>query len=350
MEISVLSLGDLVTDPITGYRMSTAERHQLVVDYAIAAEQAGFRGIYIGEHHGLEYVYSCPPIILSAIAQRTTTLRLGTGVTLIANLDPVRVAEDYATVDVFSGGRVEIIGGRGNVFPSVYKLLGQPLEESQERFEENLRLLLKIWTSPIVNWEGRFRPAIRDQRVEPAPLQQPHPPVWVGGGLSSASADLCATLGLPLMLPVTTFQPAAVFEPAAARYRESWAAAGHDRPPKIGAVFHATVGATSQEARKRWAPRYTAYHDWSRKYMTGSGAGKPAFLKHGFDFDSLVGPGGSAIAGSPAEVVDKIGWVSELLSLDSVMLYMDMGGIPKSELLDMIELTGSEVIPKVTQQ
>ncbi|HEV7975668.1 LLM class flavin-dependent oxidoreductase [Amycolatopsis sp.] len=343
MDVSILSLGDLVTDPVTGERMTAAEKHQLAVDQAVAAEEAGLRAIYIGEHHALEYVYSCPPVILSAISQRTKRLRLGTGVTLLANLDPVRVAEDYGTLDVLSNGRVEIVGGRGNIFPSVYELFGQPIEESQERFEENLRLLLDIWTNPVVNWEGKFRPAIRDQKIEPVPLQRPRPPVWIGGGLSTSSAELCAALGLPLMLPVTTFQPASMFEPAAQHYRESWKAAGHEQPCRIGATVHATVAATSQEARKLWAPRYTAYHDWSRKAIHSTGA-KPAFLT-GFDFDALIGPGGSAVGGSPAEVVDKIGWLSELLGVDSIVLYLDMGGIPKNELLTMIERVGSEVIP-----
>jgi alkanesulfonate monooxygenase SsuD/methylene tetrahydromethanopterin reductase-like flavin-dependent oxidoreductase (luciferase family) len=341
MDVSLLSLGDLVTDPITGERMSVAQRHRSAVEQAVAAEAAGLRAIYIGEHHALDYVYSSPPTILSAIGERTETLRLGTGVTLLANLDPVRVAEDYATVDVLSGGRVEIVGGRGNIFPTVYELFGQPLEESQERFEENVRLLLDIWSSESITWEGRFRPPIREQRIQPAPLQSPT--IWVGGGLSQATTTLTAQLGLPLMLPVTTFKPASMFEPAAANYRQAWTDAGHTGPCRIGAVVHATVTSTSQEARTRWVPRYTAYHEWSRKSINTSGA-SPAFLDD-FDVDALMGPGGSVVAGSPAEVVDRIGWLGDLFGLDTIVLYLDMGGIPVPELVEMIERVGTDVVP-----
>ena len=203
MDITVCSLGDVITDPITGKRATTNQRHLELLDYAVAIEDAGLAGLYIGEHHGLEYVYSSPPVILMAIADRTKTLRLGTGVTLVANLDPLRVAEDYATLDNLTGGRVELCAGRGNIFPDTYKLFGQPMETSVPRFEENLRLLLKLWTEPVIDhWEGQFRPPLHNFRLQPSPLQSPHPTVWVGGGLSQSSAELSAELGLPLMLPV----------------------------------------------------------------------------------------------------------------------------------------------------
>lgn len=182
MDISMLSLGDLTPDPITGEQMNARDKHNFAVECAIASEAAGLYGYYVGEHHGIEYVFSAPPVILAAIAQRTTTLRLGTGTSLLANLDPVRVAEDYATVDILSNGRLEIVGGRGNTFPIVYELLGQSLEDSHALFEENVRLLLEIWTHDRLTWEGRYRPAIRDHKIEPPALQQPHPPIWIGGG------------------------------------------------------------------------------------------------------------------------------------------------------------------------
>jgi alkanesulfonate monooxygenase SsuD/methylene tetrahydromethanopterin reductase-like flavin-dependent oxidoreductase (luciferase family) len=345
MEITLLSLGDLITDPVTGERMTSVERHRTVVDYAVGAEAAGFTGFHVGEHHAMEYVYSAPPVILSAISQRTTTLRLGTGVTLLANLDPVRVAEDYATLDVLSNGRVDIVGGRGNIFASVYELFGQPLEESQARFEENLRLLLQIWTGATISWDGRFRPPIKEQQIGPAPVQRPHPPVWVGGGLSKASAELAATLGLPLMLPVTTFQPAAVFEPAATYYRERWTELNPTTPPQVGAVFHSCVARTTQQLRERFQPRYHAYWDWSKKLIGGTGPLPPFFQQ--FDFDALVGPEGSAVAGTPEQVVDKLGHITELLGLNTAMLFCDLGGTPFGEMRDMVDLTGAEVLPKL---
>ncbi|MDT7628562.1 MAG: hypothetical protein QOI50_492, partial [Pseudonocardiales bacterium] len=130
MKLSLMTLGDLVTDPVTGTRETPAERHRAIVEAAAVADGVGFHGVHIGEHHGLEYLFSAPPVILSAISERTRRLRLSTAVTLAANLDPVRAAEDYATVDVLSGGRCEVVVGRGNFFVSTYSLFGQDIEDS----------------------------------------------------------------------------------------------------------------------------------------------------------------------------------------------------------------------------
>lgn len=344
MELSVCSVGDVITDPVTGWRPTAAERHQNVVQFAVAIDEAGLAAIHVGEHHGLEYVFSAPPVILMAIAERTKNIRLGTGVTLVANLDPVRIAEDYATLDVLTGGRVEICAGRGNIFPDVYRLFGQPMETSQPRFEENLRLLVDLWENPVVSrWEGRFRAPLENFRLQPPPLQTPRPPISVGGGLSQSSAELAANLGLPLMLPVTTFQTPKIYEPVAAAYRERWADAGHDGPPRIGAAIHANIAATSQGARTRWAPRYRAYYDWTRAMIVGMGA-PPSFFTE-FDFDTLVSADGPCVCGSPGEFVDRLGWLGDLLGLEHVMLSLDLGGTPLADQLEQVELIGAQVLP-----
>lgn len=345
MQISIASIGDIVTDPVTGRRLSVPEKHEQTVELAVAAESAGLHGIHVGEHHGTAYAYSSPPVILGAIAQRTSTLRLGTGVALLANLDPVRVAEDYATVDILSRGRVEIVGGRGGFFPAIYEMFGQSIDESQEMFDENLRLLLKIWTESPVYWHGKYRTELTGQHVVPEPVQRPHPPVWIGAGFSPASTALCAELGLPLMLPVVTFQPARTWAAPAARFREQWAEAGRSEPCRVGAVVHAHVARTSQLARQRWAPRYGAYFDWATQILAGPGHARPSFMAE-FDYDVIAGPEGCAVAGSPAEVVDKLSWLAELLGgLDTVLLSVDVGGLPRAEMLDAVELIGAEVLP-----
>src|SRR5438874_632113 len=160
MKFGLMSLGDSIVDPVTGQQSSAAERHRMLVESAVAAEAAGFTSVNMGEHHGIDYIYSAPPVVLAAIAERTSTLRLSTAVTLAANLDPFRMAEDYATVDVLSGGRVEIVAGRGNFFVSTYTLFGQDVAESRERFDEAIELLLTLWRGGVVNWEGSFRPPI----------------------------------------------------------------------------------------------------------------------------------------------------------------------------------------------
>src|SRR5262249_15842287 len=141
VKFNLMSLGDHITDPVTGRRPTGQQRHRAFVDMAVRGEAAGFGGVNMGGHHGIEYIYSAPPVGLAGIAERTTRLRLGTAVTLLANLDALRVAEDYATLDVLSDGRVDVVSGRGNFFASTYALFGQALEESKERFAENAGLL-----------------------------------------------------------------------------------------------------------------------------------------------------------------------------------------------------------------
>ena len=158
MKLGLMTLGDLMADPVTGGTMSPQERYRMLIDAAVIADETGFHSINVGEHHGLGYEISAPPVLLSAIAERTTSLRLGTAVALLANLDTLRLAEDYATVDVISGGRVEITVGRGNFFASTYTLFGQDVEESRDRFDEALRLLVQLWPGEGLHWEGRFRP------------------------------------------------------------------------------------------------------------------------------------------------------------------------------------------------
>src|SRR5260370_24827480 len=146
MKLRLMSLGDLIRDPITATLMNASERDRMMIDAAVMWDNGGFYTINIGEHHGIDYVFSAPPVLLSASAERTKTLKLGTAVALAVNLDPYRLAEDYSTVDVISGGRVEIVTGRGNFFESTYALFGQPIEESADRFAENIELLCRIWS------------------------------------------------------------------------------------------------------------------------------------------------------------------------------------------------------------
>ncbi len=344
MKLNLMSLGDHITDPITGQRPTAAERHRMIVEAAVVAEDAGFNGVNIGEHHCLEYIYSAPPVVLAAIAERTSTLRLGTAVTLMANLDPLRAAEDYATLDALSGGRVDIVAGRGNFFASTYTLFGQHLDESRERFDEGIELLHELWTSPDgVVWKGQFRPPINGEKLQPPPLQRAAP-IWIGGGSSPETAELAARLGLKLMLP-SAFGNPAVFKPVADAYRESYQAHGHESDPEVGACWHVNVGPTSRAARDRWEPRYRRYHEWMITLLTAVNPTLPKHMKP-FDYDWLLSSG-PAIAGSPQEVVDRIGELSELLGATTHLLYPDMGGMPQDELLDMVELLGSEVIPKL---
>jgi alkanesulfonate monooxygenase SsuD/methylene tetrahydromethanopterin reductase-like flavin-dependent oxidoreductase (luciferase family) len=342
MELGVLSLGDHLPDPATGERHeSAATRHQTIVEGAVLAEALGFDSVWLGEHHFCDYVVSAPPIVLAAIAARTEQIRLGTGVTLLANLDPVRVAEDYATLDGLSNGRVELVAGRG-ILTETYQAFGQAPEESRPRFRENLELLLTLWREEDVSWSGSFRAPLEKVTVQPRPVQMPHPPVWVAGGSSETSVDLAAELGLPLMLPSVLAAPEA-FAPLVERYHEGLVAAGHDAAcARVGAVSHVHVRATSQEARSFWEPYYRNYFEflqrlWVRQELVGRS------VKIDFDYDRLLqGPG---VCGSPAEVADRLASMQERLGLDVHLAMFDLGGLPRQELFRALELYGREVAP-----
>jgi alkanesulfonate monooxygenase SsuD/methylene tetrahydromethanopterin reductase-like flavin-dependent oxidoreductase (luciferase family) len=344
MDVGLLTLGDLLTDPLTGQRRTHAERHRNFVDQAVAAESAGYTSFHVGEHHFCEYISSSPPVVLAAIAERTTTLRLSTGVTLGVNLDPVRVAEDYATVDVLSGGRMEPCIGRGTFFPHTFAGFGQDPRQAKAVYAEHLELLLALWEREDVDWHGEFRAPLHGMTTYPRPVQQPRPPVWLGAGSSASSVELAARLGLRLMLP-TVFGTPSMFVPIVELYEQRWAEHGHDPARRrIGCVSHAHVHRDSATARTRWEPRYRAYIEWVNELQARSSEGRNQGLG-GFDFDRLCAT--TAICGSPAQALEQMAGMRELLHLDTHVVMMDMGGLPDDELFASIELFGSDVVPAV---
>jgi alkanesulfonate monooxygenase SsuD/methylene tetrahydromethanopterin reductase-like flavin-dependent oxidoreductase (luciferase family) len=342
VDIGLLTLGDIVTDPVTGSRRTHAERHRNAVDQAVLAEAVGFTSFHVGEHHFCDYVVSSPPVVLAAIAERTTSLRLSTGVALGVNLDPVRVAEDYATVDVLSGGRVEPCIGRGTFFPHTFAAFGQDPRQAHAMFAEHLELLLALWGDGEVSWNGTFRAPIDRLVTTPRPLQLPRPPIWLGAGASAESVELAARLGLRLMLP-TVFGTPEMFASMVAVYEERWAHFGHDPAQRrVGCVSHTFVDTDSATAHRRWEPRYRAYIEWVNELSFQSSGGRHRGLG-GFDFEHLCRH--TALCGSPDEVLDRMAEIQQLLHLDTHVLMLDMGGMPDRELFSAIELVGCEMIP-----
>lgn len=344
MKLSLMTLGDQVTDPITGTVETPAERHRAIVEAAVVADQVGFHGAHIGEHHGLEYTTSAPPVILSAIGERTDNLRLSTAVALAANLDPVRAAEDYATVDALSGGRCEVVVGRGNFFVSTYTLFGQKIEDSHELFGDAVELLVQLWSGKPVTWAGSsHRPPIDDFVLQPTPVGAM--PLWIGGGASESTAELAARLGLDLMLP-SAFGNPSMFAPIVEAYREKFAGYGHPHQPRVGACWHVNVAETSQAARARWEPRYRTYFELMNTIISRVNPDPPPFVKKPFDFDFLT-TRGPALVGSPDEVADRLNTSAQMLGADTNLVYLDMGGQPAGEYRAMVELIGARVIPQL---
>ncbi|WP_328472722.1 LLM class flavin-dependent oxidoreductase [Streptomyces sp. NBC_00448] len=339
MDIGTITFGTLLSDPYTGHRVSQAERLDEVVRAAVLAERLGFSWFTVGEHHfGERDVISAPPVVLAAIAARTSTITLATGTTLVANRDPVLVAEDYATLDLLSHGRLQLIAG-ASFFPDPYTVFAQPPESKADRKRENLELLLRLWSEeePEVTWEGAFRPPLDAVRVQPR-LHQDRPPIWVSGGSRPESVHLAVESALPMVFG-TTARPPETHAPMFRLYRELWERAGRPADQaRTGAASHVFVADTTAEAREQWREYYGNYF---------RGAKLPAGARpFAFDFDDLVGPG-SAICGSPAEVVDKLGRLHDLWGHDLHLLSIDIGGIPHGKVARAMELVAAEVIPQV---
>jgi alkanesulfonate monooxygenase SsuD/methylene tetrahydromethanopterin reductase-like flavin-dependent oxidoreductase (luciferase family) len=352
MREGLLILGDHLPNPHTGVKATPAQRHRQIVELGVRAEALGFDSVWLGEHHLCDYVLSSPPVVLAAIGARTQRLRLGTGVTLLGSLDPIRAAEDYATLDAISSGRVEVVAGRG-VLQRTYADFGHDPQRSRALFEENVALLLGAWTQSPAQLEARHRPSLRGVTVQPVPEQCPHPPLWIGGGSSFASVDLAARLGLPLMLP-SVLAPPPAFAPYVARYRERFVANGAGRErPVVGACSHVHVAQDSQTARARWRPYHMQYIRWVTGTLIPWGgvnvgvgeeraAGPPPTPP---DFDAMCA--GPSICGSASEVAERIAGMRALLGLDLHIAMFDHGGIPDGELADAMERFAAGVIPQL---
>jgi alkanesulfonate monooxygenase SsuD/methylene tetrahydromethanopterin reductase-like flavin-dependent oxidoreductase (luciferase family) len=353
MREGLLILGDHLPDPHTGRKTTGAQRHRQIVELAVRGEALGFDSVWLGEHHLCDYILSSPPVVLAAIAERTTRLRLGTGVTLLGSLDPVRAAEDYATVDGLSGGRVEVVAGRG-VLRRTYSDFGYDPDRSRELYEENVACLLAAWSEAPAHFDAKHRPPLRGVTVHPRPVQRPHPPLWIGGGSSFASVDLAARLGLPLMLPSVLAAPSA-FAPYVARYRERFVAGGVGRErPVVGACSHVHVAPDSHAARERWRPYHMQYIRWVTSELIPWGGANLSLTEEraagppppGPDYAALLR--GPSLCGSPAEVADRIGAMRDQLGLDLHIAMFDHGGIPDALLAEATELFAAKVIPEVT--
>ncbi|SEH02165.1 Flavin-dependent oxidoreductase, luciferase family (includes alkanesulfonate monooxygenase SsuD and methylene tetrahydromethanopterin reductase) [Nonomuraea solani] len=324
MDVYLLILGDHLPDPRTGNAPSEPDRIRAMVDQAVVAEEAGFAGVAIGEHHFTRYIVSAPALLLAAIAARTTTLRLSTGVTLLAHHDPVRVAEELATLDVLSHGRAELIVARGTSRETDVAF-GIAPSDLRPRFHEYLRLLLKLLQEENVTWRGTFRSPLANVTTTPRPIQYPHPTLWVGSG-SAASAGFAAELGMPLMLPSTLRDPR-IYVDVVAGYRR-------DHPGRVALPCHVYVA--EHDARERWRPHLEAYAAFASPWRGDGDA---------IDVDRLME--GAAICGEPSEVADRLNAQQKLLGLDAHLVLIDIGGLALDEVLAAIRLFGEKVIPQL---
>ncbi len=337
MELGVFTFGEL--DPrLSGDSVAVGQRMRDLVDEIVLADQVGLDVFGVGEHHRTDYIVSSPAIVLAAAASRTEHIRLTSAVSVLSSDDPVRVFQNFSTVDLISNGRAEIMAGRGSFIES-FPLFGQDLADYNGLFAEKLELLLKIRGSERVTWSGHYRAPIDDRGVYPRPLQDPLP-VWIAVGGTPQSVVRAATLGLPMAIAIIGGMPER-FVPFADLYRETWAQVGHD-PSKLRLAIssHGFLADSTEAAVELAFPPYIATMG-----RIGRERGWPMPTRQQFDFERA--PRGALLLGSPDEVIEKILMEHELFHHDRMMIQFSVGPMKHADIMHSIELFGTRVAPAV---
>jgi probable LLM family oxidoreductase len=337
MEIGIDSFAAATINGVDPSTHTSADALNQLIDRIVAADQAGLHVFGIGEHHRKEFLDAAPVVLLAAAAAKTKQIRLTSAVTVLSAADPVRVFQNFATLDLLSAGRAEMVVGRGS-FIDAYPLFGLNLNDYDALFIEKLELLLKIRSNERVTWSGRFRPALRDQEIFPRPLQK-EIPIWLGVGGTPESFVRAGALGLPLMVAVIGGETHR-FAPLIDLYRQAGAQAGF-KPEQLKVGLHSFgyVAETSQKAKDEFFPGYV-------NTMTSIGKERGWPTPTRMQFEAQCGPRGAYIIGDPKEVAEKIIRHSEALGgISRLTFQMDTGALPNSKLIRSIQLIGAEVIP-----
>ena len=336
MELGLATFADLAAGA------SPQQRMRELMEEVELADQLGLDVFAIGEHHRPDYLISSPAVVLGAAAVRTRRIRLSSAVTVLSSDDPVRVFQQFAEVDLLSGGRAEIMAGRGSFIES-FPLFGYDLDDYDDLYAEKLELLLALVNdSTDVTWSGRHRPALEHAAVWPRPVQDPLP-VWVAVGGSPQSVVRAGVLGLPLTLAIIGGQPER-FVPLVDLYREAFSRAGHDpADAKVAINTHAFVGATSQAADAAFAQPYLAGMN-----RIGRERGWPPSGPR--EYQALRSARGALAVGSPEQVAEKILFEHELFGMDRYVGQMSVGAVRHADVLQSMELFGTQVAPVVRQE
>ncbi len=341
MQIGIDSFAASSQDEGAALSISPVARIANLLDEIKLADQVGLDVFGIGEHHRPEFLDSAPPILLAAAAARTERIRLTSAVTVLSAADPVRVFQEFATLDLVSKGRAEIVAGRGSFIES-YPLFGLNLEDYDSLFIEKLELLLKIRDNTHVTWSGRHRPALTGQGIYPRPLQK-QLPIWVGVGGTPESFARAGTLGLPLMVAIIGGAHAR-FRPLVDLYREAGKRAGHG-PEKLKVGVHSLgfLGDTTQQAADAYYPGYAEAFT-----KIGKERGWPPVTRS--QYDALRGPGGALLVGDAETVTEKVLYVNEVLGgISRLTFQMTVSSVPHEAMLRSIEVLGTKVAPAVRQ-
>ena len=338
MELGVYTFAEATPDPATGKVVSSQRRLADLMEEIELADQAGLDVFGVGEHHRPDYVVSAPAIVLAAAAVRTKRIRLTSAVTVLSSDDPVRVFQQFATVDLLSGGRAEIMAGRGSFIES-YPLFGYDLDDYDELFTEKLAMLLTIRDQVKVTWNGKHTQSLDDRGVYPRPVQNPLP-VWIAVGGTPQSVARAGTLGLPLAIAIIGGSPER-FVPFADLYRESARRAGHDPDTlQLSINSHGLIGDDAEETADIAWP---AYADTMGRIGRERGWPPPT-RRH---FETERSQRGAMLLGNPQQVIDKILFEHELFGMTRFMIQFSVGTLPHAVIMRSIELYGTKVAPAV---
>jgi probable LLM family oxidoreductase len=332
MELGLATFADLSAGVSPQQRMSN------LLEEAKLADELGLDVFAIGEHHRPDYLISSPAVALGAVAAITDNIRLSSAVTVLSSEDPVRVFQQFAEVDLISGGRAEIMAGRGSFIES-FPLFGKDLDDYDDLYLENLELLLALRESTQVTWSGKFRAPLNNAGIWPRPVQDPLP-IWVAVGGTPQSVVRAATLGLPLTIAIIGGELER-FTPLVELYREAWAAVGHHpKDATIAINTHTFVGDSAQDADRRFAPGYLEVMNRIGRERGWGPSGLP-------QFQALRSPKGALAAGSSEEVAEKILYGHELFGHQRYLGHMSLGSVAHADVLRAMERFGTEVAPVV---
>lgn len=337
MELGIGMFGDLQISK-DGSIQPAAQRMPELIEEIKLMDEVGLDFYGIGEHHRVEYAVSAPEMVLAAAASVTKNIKLGSAVSVLSSADPVKLYQSFATLDLLSGGRAELMAGRGSFIES-YPLFGYDLADYDELFDEKLNLLLQINKEEKVTWKGKFRPALNDQLILPRPVNK-HLPIWIAVGGTPESVVRAAKAGLPVIFAIIGGSPVQ-FKPLFDYYKEAYQHFGHDMQQfQVGVHMHSFFGEDSKQIADAYYPLYSSQMD-----RIGRSRGWPAYQRH--QFDAGRSKDGHLIIGDANEAIEKILMLHEFFGLTRFSAHMDVGGPSHSSLMKSIEIFGNRIAPEV---
>lgn len=338
MEIGICSFADVGVHPISGEKVDPQQRLSNLLEEIELADQLGLDVFAVGEHHRPDYAVSSPAVVLAAAAMRTKNIRLSSGVTVLSSDDPVRVYQQFATVDLLSGGRAEIMAGRGSFIES-FPLFGNNLDDYDALFAEKLHMLIRINENEKLSWEGKFTQTVKNRGVYPRAVHGKLP-IWVAVGGTPESVVRAAEYGLPMTIAIIGGMPAR-FAPFAKLYKDVFKEAGHEPAGlQLGINSHTYIAEDSKKARDEFYPSYA-------EVMTRIGRERGWQGLSRAQFDASTQKEGALLVGSPQEVIDKILYEHELFGHTRFLAQMSVGALPHKLAMKTIELLGDVVAPQV---